>query len=266
MFSVIIPLYNKELSIKNTIQTVLNQSFMDFEIVVVNDGSTDSSIDVVESINDRRIRVIHQQNKGVSAARNKGIRVASNDWIVFLDADDLWDDRHLTVIFDMISAFPKDRVFCTSHTKSKISKTEPPSDEVVVIDNYFREVLRHVDFFWTSAVCVKAEVFEEIGYFPEGISRGEDLDLWARIGKTNRIIRSKALTVTYRLDAENKLTSKKSELNISILSLIKLKGTLGYERKYYKSLIIKRMKRDCRYGDFKSFFTMLGKYNVELIK
>src|SRR5690554_3277529 len=90
MFSVVIPLYNKELSISNTIQSVLDQTFQDFEIVIINDGSTDNSVKEVEKFDDKRIRLIHQDNQGVSAARNRGIEEARNEWIAFLDADDLW--------------------------------------------------------------------------------------------------------------------------------------------------------------------------------
>jgi glycosyltransferase involved in cell wall biosynthesis len=83
MFSVIIPLYNKELSISNTIQSVLDQTFQNFEIVIVNDGSTDNSVKEVEKFDDKRIRLIHQENKGVSAARNRGIEEAKYEWIAF---------------------------------------------------------------------------------------------------------------------------------------------------------------------------------------
>ena len=77
MFYIIIPLYNKELSIKNTIQSVLSQTCQDFEIVVINDGSTDKGVKIVESVKDNRIRLIQQENQGVSAARNRGIKEAS---------------------------------------------------------------------------------------------------------------------------------------------------------------------------------------------
>ena len=95
MFSIVIPLYNKELSISNTIQSVLDQTFQNFEIVIVNDGSTDNSVKEVEEFDDKRIRLIHQKNQGVSAARNRGIEEAKYEWVAFLDADDLWMKEHL---------------------------------------------------------------------------------------------------------------------------------------------------------------------------
>ena len=87
-FSVVIPLYNKEQYIKNTLQSVLNQVFQDFEIIIVNDGSTDRSIDIVYALNDKRIQVFTQENKGVALARNFGIKKSKSKFIALIDADD----------------------------------------------------------------------------------------------------------------------------------------------------------------------------------
>lgn len=95
MISVVIPLYNKEKQIKRTLQSVLTQTFQDFEIVIVNDGSTDNSVIEVEKLKDPRIRLVHQKNAGVSAARNKGIEEAKYELIAFLDADDEWQSEYL---------------------------------------------------------------------------------------------------------------------------------------------------------------------------
>ena len=88
LISVIIPLYNKESSIAQTLQSVFSQDYSDFEIVVVDDGSTDNSVEIVEAMNDPRIRLIKQANGGPSKARNTGVKYAKGDWIVMLDADD----------------------------------------------------------------------------------------------------------------------------------------------------------------------------------
>ena len=94
MFSIIIPLYNKEDSVVSTVQSILHQSCADFEVIVVNDGSTDSSTERLAEISDKRIRLIDQDNGGVSRARNVGIENATSDYIAFLDADDQWHPSH----------------------------------------------------------------------------------------------------------------------------------------------------------------------------
>ena len=88
MISVVIPLYNKEASIKQALMSVLSQSYQEFEVVIVDDGSTDNSVAKVEEIQDSRIRLIRQENGGPSKARNTGVKNAKGEWILFLDADD----------------------------------------------------------------------------------------------------------------------------------------------------------------------------------
>ena len=112
--SVVIPLYNKENSIRKTIYSVLQQTYDNFEILVINDGSTDGSLDIIKAIKSDKIRIITQNNSGVSAARNRGITEAQFDWIAFLDGDDLWFENHLTEVTKMITAFPAKRFFTTS--------------------------------------------------------------------------------------------------------------------------------------------------------
>ena len=96
MISVVIPLYNKESFITETIQSVLNQTFADFELILINDGSTDKSEAVVKTFNDHRIRYKSIANSGVSVARNTGIELAKFTWIAFLDADDWWAPSFLS--------------------------------------------------------------------------------------------------------------------------------------------------------------------------
>lgn len=269
MFSIVIPLYNKEQSVKNTIQSVLTQKFKEFEIVIVNDGSTDNSVQIVEQIQDSRIRIIHQKNGGVSAARNRGIKEAKYDWIAFLDADDIWKENHLQTLVGMIKDFPEDKVFCTSHTKSKYIQTYQPKliNDYEVIEDYFEIVMKNVDFFWTGAVCIHKSVFEKMGGFIVGITRGEDLEMWARIGKKFRIIRSLQNTVTYSIDAENKLTTNKYSFDSSILSVIntKDKKTTFYEHLYYKKIVYERFKRLIRQGNIRDMVKTLKKHGFRFL-
>ena len=121
-FSVVIPLYNKQNYIKETIKSVLNQTFQNFEIVVVNDGSKDDSIKIIESIQDYRIKLVHQENSGVSVARNMGIKEANAKYIAFLDADDLWLPEFLQTIYELIQKCEQKAdtvyVFCLQNLKT----------------------------------------------------------------------------------------------------------------------------------------------------
>ena len=106
LFSVVIPLYNKENYISETINSVLKQSVQDFELIVINDGSTDKSLDIVKSFNDFRISLIDQKNIGLSATRNKGIKLAKGRIVALLDADDLWQPNFLKEIKSFHEAHP----------------------------------------------------------------------------------------------------------------------------------------------------------------
>ncbi|NML56924.1 glycosyltransferase family 2 protein [Chryseobacterium cheonjiense] len=241
MFSVIIPLYNKENSIGNTVQSVLNQSFADFEIVIVNDGSTDNSLEVVQQINDSRIRIIDKSNGGVSSARNYGIKNAEKEWIAFLDGDDLWEIDHLKTISELIEKYPEDKVFCTSFIRSNQKFPANQNYSIKVIANYFDEAINY-HFFWTSIAVVKKEVFNQVGNFKEFLHRGEDLDLWARIGQVYRFIKSNRVTAIYVQDSENKLSFTNYNINNSFISNIEFKNKTQKEKKYLRSLLRNRLK------------------------
>ena len=102
-FSVVIPLYNKEANVAKTISSVLNQTYQNFDVIIVNDYSTDNSLGVVKAIHDHRIKIIeHSENKGVSSSRNTGINAATNPYIAFLDADDQWDPVYLETIWNLV--------------------------------------------------------------------------------------------------------------------------------------------------------------------
>ncbi len=183
MFSVVIPLYNKVSKIKYTIQSVLNQSFHDFEVIIVNDGSTDKSLEVVHSFNDYRIRIINQENGGVSCARNRGIKEAKYDWIAFLDADDLWKENKLELVNNTILNYHcKTWVitgFNTIYGKRTVNNTYK---KFHFLNNVFDDLLAGLKI-QTSAVIVKKDLFlrEERLYFREGINNSEDREVWYKL-------------------------------------------------------------------------------------
>ena len=267
MFSVVIPLYNKELSIQNTILSVLKQSYQNFEIVIINDGSTDGSVDAVKAINDKRMRLIHQENQGVSAARNRGIKEAKYEWIAFLDGDDLWKSNHLDEIVKMMKVFPENKVYVTSFEfsdKRKMFKHER-NNPIFKIENYFKEAVKE-NLLWTSIVVVYAQCLLDVGGFNVNLNRGEDLDLWARLARRYSIVKSIKNTAIYNIDDIISLTKSKSNYGKSILSIIDLHDKIGFERAYFKKMLINRIKIDIKTLDIKELVSILIKHNIELLR
>lgn len=261
-FSVVIPLYNKERSIVNTVLSVLKQSYQNFEIVIINDGSTDGSVDAVKTIRDERIRLIYQENQGVSAARNRGIKEASYEWIAFLDGDDLWESNHLEEIVKMMKIFPNEKVYTTSFEysdKRKMFKHER-SSPIFKIDNYFKEAIKE-NLLWTSIVVVHAQCFIEVGDFNVNLNRGEDLELWARLAKKYKIIKSSLITAIYRVDAENR-TSLSKDIEKTHVYYFDLEFIENCEqKKYYKNLILEHLYSYFRVMDLKTFFKLKEKHS-----
>lgn len=208
MFSIIIPLFNKEKSILRTITSVLKQNYKNFELIIVNDGSTDKSLEVVNSIIDDRIKIINKSNGGVSSARNAGINSVSFEWICFLDADDFWIPNHLEVILELINKYPLGAMFSTlTMEKSKkgmnfIQNSLPEGFEGY-IDNYFDYASKGT-IFNSSCVCIKKFFLDNVGGFDVKLKHGEDLDVWFKIISKNRGVIKKIATVVYDLSAENR--------------------------------------------------------------
>lgn len=210
MISVVIPLYNKEKSIANTLRTVLQQTYQNFEIVVVNDGSTDNSLAEAESVNDSRIRIVSQPNSGVSAARNKGIEEAKFDLIAFLDADDEWKPEYLETQYNLYKKYPECSVFaCNYEFRDHTGKVTPtiirklPFDgQDGILTNYFEVASCSHPPLWTSAIVVSKEAIKAVGGFPIGIKSGEDLLTWARLATICRLVYCKITLAVFVNDSQ----------------------------------------------------------------
>ena len=188
MISIIIPLYNKEASIATALCGVLAQTYPNFEVVVVDDGSTDGGAAVVEQFTDPRIRLIRQANDGVSAARNRGIAEARGEHVAFLDADDEWMPEFLEEIAALIAEYPECRARATNYlfnsngVKSPtILRKMPFTEGRGVLTNYFEVASCSHPPVCSICVCIDRDLLQEIGGFPLGIKSGEDLLTWARI-------------------------------------------------------------------------------------
>ena len=192
--SVVIPLFDKAATIRRALDSVLAQTVAPAEVVVVNDGSTDTGPDVVRAVGDPRIRLIDQRNAGVAAARNRGIAAATSGLIALLDADDEWEPDFLETILELRRAFPGCGAYATSYwfrspgaRRQAIVRGLPEGFARGVITDYFSVAARSDPPLWSSAVAVTAEAIASVGGFPRGIYAGEDLLTWARLAARHDI-------------------------------------------------------------------------------
>jgi hypothetical protein len=209
--SVVIPLYNKERHIARAIRSVLRQTWSGFEVIVVDDGSTDASPSVVEAIQDPRIHLIRQANAGVSAARNRGIAESRAGLIAFLDADDEWLPGHLETIERLSQKYPDCGVYATAYEvvdarhcrRACEFKGTPGSRPEGILSSYFHVAASYP--VWTSAAAVPRRVLDSVGLFPVGVPRGEDVDMWSRIAIRYPICYSTRVGAVYHKEADNRV-------------------------------------------------------------
>ena len=203
-FSVVIPLYNKAECIKQTIDSVLAQTVTDFEIVIVDDGSTDESAAIVRNIHDSRIRLIQQKNQGVSAARNTGISNARGDVVAFLDADDIWLPQFLETVDQLFSEFPEADVACpdyqVSYGNRKIKPTWKSVDNNAncLVSDFFEMATGP---FWvtnsTTTAVKKTALMKMDHWFAVGETCYEDFDFWLRLCSKAKVAHSNKVCAIY---------------------------------------------------------------------
>ena len=218
-FSVIIPLFNKEKFIEATLKSVLNQTFIDFEILIINDGSTDNSATIIEEFDDPRIRYFLKENAGVSSARNDGIEKAQSNYISFIDADDYWYPDFLEEMFKIIQNYPQQKAFSAAIEIETSKKVIPASYSIVrtndcEIVNYFTASSKETVICTSCAVFHKS-IFEETGNFDITVKSGQDTDLWIRLGMNYPVVFSWKILARYIYD-ENSLSKNKNYLNKKI--------------------------------------------------
>ena len=205
MISIVIPLYNKAEAIARSVSSVLAQTESDWELIVVDDGSKDNGQDIVQQFNDPRIKLERQANAGVSAARNRGIALATNEIIAFLDADDYWAPNHLENLNLIIKEFPLASMYATAyfevHKSGKLNlkcfKEEHIENDAFILANLFQSMCVFGLAIQTSAVAVKKEALAQIEGFPVGINAGEDIITWARLACNGQVAYTKKASSYY---------------------------------------------------------------------
>ena len=194
MFSVIIPLYNKVPYIAKAIESVLGQTFRDFEVIVIDDGSTDQSLEVAKTFENKSITIISQPNSGVSTARNNGVKLAKHPYICFLDADDWWHPTFLEEMKRLITDFPDAGIYGSGYYIVKNGKERiapigvPQGFERGIID-YCEVYAKTLCMPLTSiSVVIPKHIFDEEKGFKSQLKFGEDFDLWIRIALKHKVI------------------------------------------------------------------------------
>lgn len=215
MFSVIIPVHNKLPHLDRSVHSVLNQTFEDFELLLIDDASTDGSEEKIKDYDDPRIRFFHRETPGPGgyAARNLGIKEAKYDWIAFLDADDEWKESYLGIKEEVIKR-DKDLEVVSSgynlYDKKDLGIKKGLRDiQESKLEFSLADYLNQDALIWTGAVIIKKDLLEQAGMFPAGqCKRGGDLDTWIRcLDKSQKnLFINQQISMYYR-DSVNQVTN-----------------------------------------------------------
>lgn len=275
MFTVIIPLYNKEKFIAQAVNSVLEQTFTQLELIVVNDGSTDGSMRILEQINDDRLRVISIPNSGVSTARNTGIQAANYDWIALLDADDWWAKDFLSELFFAIKTYPIYKIFATGRYFILLNGSQRYNNRALPIDgetdicNYFEVLANGLPLVHSSNAVIKRSLFEEKGYFRDGQKQHEDHDLWLRLSIHEKVVFiNKPLSFFRKMvqDSASKSMYKADDFSIYLNTMLEVREQLSdadrvYFNKYVNNFVF------LTYIKYYWYYTKEGRKTVfQLIK
>lgn len=189
-FSIIVPLYNKALYVRKALDSIVAQTYKDWELIVINDGSSDNSLEVVKNfvedlkIEDRRLKIIDQTNSGVSAARNNGVAASKGEYVCFLDADDWWEKDYLKTMSEAIEACPNAGIYGVNYysVRKGVAKQVLNGIPTGIMD-YFKTYSRppYAMPLWTGAAAIPRKVYDEVGGFNPMLKMAEDFDLWTRI-------------------------------------------------------------------------------------
>lgn len=202
MFDVVMPLYNKAQFVAATIESVIGQSFPDWRLFVVDDGSTDGGAKVIRGYSDPRISLIAQSNQGVGPARNSGISAGKAEWVAFIDADDVWNGDHLEELAALRLAFPDAVLLGCAFRRSSgaidVARHSSGSSERRMA-RYFSECARGRELLVTSSAAVRRSALAVTGHF-EPLPGNEDVELWARLALHGPVAVSPRRTVNYRVD------------------------------------------------------------------
>lgn len=202
------PLYNKAPYVRKAVESVVRQTFADWELIVVDDGSDDGGAELVKAFSDTRIRLLQQQNMGVSSARNNGVAAARGDYLCFLDADDWWADSYLDAIHGLIARHTDAGIYSTAYYLVKNGRQRQAS--IGVAAEFTEGIIDYCSVYaktlcmpvFTGATCVPRRIFDEQQGFNRLLSLGEDFDLWLHIEQKHPVVLLNQPLAYYNQDAD----------------------------------------------------------------
>jgi hypothetical protein len=199
MFSVVVPVYNNRATLARTVASVLVQRYTDFELIIIDDGSTDDSLSAIATIDDPRLRTITQERAGPGPARNAGVEASRSDWIAFLDGDDIWLNDHLEELDAIRRAHPEAGLIGTAFVVAPagaIPERLPPRTGNIGVVRYFDAIGNGDDVLRTSTAALRKAAWRSVGGFGP-FPRGEDTNLWVRIALRWPVAASTKVTAIY---------------------------------------------------------------------
>jgi GT2 family glycosyltransferase len=207
----VIPLFNKEREIARAVRSALNQTHPPAQVIVVDDGSTDGSVQAVQALADARVQLLRQPNAGPSGARNRGTAAAHTEFVAFLDADDEWGPTFLETVANLQTRFPQASIWATafelvngdSRSAAATWTNLPQDPHGGLIDDFLIACLQVPPICASGFLCRK-QLLQEVGGFPEGVRLGEDFDTWIRLALRGPVAFSPAAPVLYHKDADNR--------------------------------------------------------------
>lgn len=237
--SIIIPVYNGENTIRETLDSVFAQTFQDWELIISNDGSTDRTLEMVEAISDSRLRIISDTNAGLSESRNRGIRIAKGEYISFLDADDLWSSDKLEAQLQALENNPQAAVaYSWTNYIDEKSNWVRSGLHLSPQGNVLSELFIHNFLENGSNFLVRREALDRVGYFETSLTSAQDWDLYLRLADCYHFVPISRPQIFYRISSSSFSTNLQRHHSQSLLVIERaLTRRPEYLKPYYKETL-----------------------------
>ena len=252
MFSVVIPLYNKAYGIERALKSVINQSgnFI-YEVIIVNDGSTDGSEQLAEKFISEHITIIHQENAGVSIARNIGIKNSKYEFICFLDADDWWELDYFFTLYNLIISFPNECFFLMGFQKiSKLDKKVVRLSKAPKVFKNFGNNFLNTRGLVTPSIVVKKDILYEAGLFPDRVILSEDLMLWSKIINKYSVVYTPHVVSNIYHEYDNSREGRANNIPYVLQYYADVENTIQNLKGFLLYIYVAHLYQSAKSGDF----------------